>query len=113
MKRLGGSLAIVAAFLLACGPAEEESPMEGMTAEEHALMMAGGTQGSVDSTGAMIRQPVHLSAAQERALGVVYTTVRRGSLARTIRTVGQIQTPGNMARAAIVCSTGTGVHRFW
>ena len=65
--------------------------MAGMTAEEHARMQAGATQGETDSAGATIRQAVHLSAEQERALGVVYTTVERGALTRTIRTVGRIE----------------------
>ncbi len=76
---------------LACGgETAEESPMTGMTAEEHARMQAGGTQGAFDSTGSALRQPVHLTPAQERALGVVYTTPRRETLTRTIRTVGEI-----------------------
>lgn len=74
-----------------CGAGEDESPMPGMTAEEHARMQAGGGGGPPDTTGIMGRQPVHLTAAQERALGVVYTTVRRDSMSRTIRTVGSIQ----------------------
>lgn len=64
--------------------------MEGMTAEEHAAHLAGGNQGTMDSTGAVMRQPVHLTAEQERALGVVYTQPRRETLTRTIRTVGEI-----------------------
>jgi Cu(I)/Ag(I) efflux system membrane fusion protein len=54
-------------------------------------MQAGGTSGQTDSAGRLVRQPVHLTADQERALGVVYTTVQRGPLARTIRTVGRIE----------------------
>lgn len=78
----------------ACGKAEEEpAPMGGMTAEEHARMQAGGIQGATDTTGAALREPVHLTAAEERALGVVYTTVRRETLDRTIRTVGRIEAP--------------------
>jgi Cu(I)/Ag(I) efflux system membrane fusion protein len=73
------------------GAAEEESPMAGMTAEEHAMMSAGGTQGEMDSTGAAIRQAVHLTAEQEQALGVVYMTVRRSNLERVVRTVGVVQ----------------------
>lgn len=80
-------------LLAACGRGEPESPMEGMTAEEHARMMAGDTQGQIDSAGMAIRLPVHLTAAQERALGVVYTTVGYQSVTRTIRTVGTIQAP--------------------
>jgi Cu(I)/Ag(I) efflux system membrane fusion protein len=86
------SYAVAACFaaLIACGGGDDESPMSGMTAEEHALMQAGGTQGDVDSTGAMIRRAVQLSPAQERALGVVYTTVGRERLVRTVRTVGVV-----------------------
>jgi Cu(I)/Ag(I) efflux system membrane fusion protein len=36
------------------------------------------------------RQPVRLTAAQVRAMGVTFTTVERGPLARTVRTVGQV-----------------------
>ncbi len=86
------------ALLAGCGGQQAESPMAGMTAEEHARMMAGGTQGMVDSTGDAIRQPVHLTAAQERALGVVYATVTREPITRTIRTVGQIQAPETAIR---------------
>jgi RND family efflux transporter MFP subunit len=91
MKRLRMLLAAGAVLLAACSTDDaEESPMTGMTAEEHARMQAGGTQGAVDSTGAAVRQTVHLSADEARALGVVYTTVRRETLTRTIRTVGHI-----------------------
>ncbi len=81
------------AALAACGRSGEESAMAGMTAEEHARMQAGGTQGAVDTTGAVMRQPVHLTAQQERALGVVYATVERQTLTRTIRTVGTVAAP--------------------
>ncbi len=76
----------------ACTKAEE-SPMLEMTAEEHAQMLAGGggTAGQVDTTGALLREPVHLTAEQERALGVAYTRVRRETLTKTIRTVGRIE----------------------
>jgi Cu(I)/Ag(I) efflux system membrane fusion protein len=89
------ALTIAVAALVACACARklDESPMPGMTAEEHAKMQAGGTQGGMDSTGAPERQMVHLTAQQERALGVVYTTVKREALTRTIRTVGQIAAP--------------------
>jgi Cu(I)/Ag(I) efflux system membrane fusion protein len=81
----------LAAVAAACkGKQEEPSPMAGMTAEEHAKMQAGGTQGAMDSTGQAMRQAVHLTSAQERALGVVYTTVRRDTLTKTVRTVGEI-----------------------
>lgn len=53
-------------------------------------MQAGGGQGRTDSTGAMVRQPVHLSEAQEQALGVLYTTVGIRRMERSIRTVGRV-----------------------
>lgn len=84
------SAAVLAAVTACGGGAEQESPMAGMTAEEHARMQAGGTQGAMDSTGRAIRQPIHLTAEQERALGVVYTTVERATLTKSLRTVGEI-----------------------
>ena len=48
--------------------------------------MATGAKG--DSAGG--RAPVHLTADQARAIGVTYTTVTSGPLARTINTVGQV-----------------------
>ncbi len=92
MKRLAGFLALGAGWPIGCGGGEDSST-EGMSAAEHAQMQAGGPQGEFDSTGAMVRQAVHLSAAQARAIGIRYATVRRGSLARTIRTVGLIRVP--------------------
>ncbi len=63
-------------------------------------MQAGGTQGEVDSTGAAVRQVVHLSTDQAQALGVVYVTVRRETLTRAVRTVGRIE-PAEPRIAAI------------
>lgn len=94
MTRTTAALALGVAILTACSAKEEDaSPMAGMTAEEHAKMLAGGTQGAVDSTGAAVRNMVHLTADQERTLGVIYTTVERGPLTRTVRTVGEISAP--------------------
>jgi len=87
---LAGTAALI---LTGCARKAEESPMAEMTAEEHARMTAGGAQGAVDTGGAVIRQPVHLTAEQERALGVAYTTVSRETLTRTIRTVGTVAAP--------------------
>lgn len=88
---------LVAVLVLvgACGQpdAEPVEDMTNMTPEEHARMQAGGTQGEVDSTGAMVREAVHLTADQERSLGVTYTTVRRETLTRTVRTVAQVIVP--------------------
>lgn len=79
--------------LAACGGKKQQAAMPGMTAEEHAKMQAGGSAGATDSVGATQRQPVHLTAAQERALGVTYLTVQPDTLTRDIRTVGQIAAP--------------------
>jgi Cu(I)/Ag(I) efflux system membrane fusion protein len=86
-------LVILTFSLGACQEKAAESPMVGMTPEEHARMSAGGTQGVIDSTGAALRQAVHLTADQERALGVTYARVTREILQRTVRTVGEIQAP--------------------
>jgi len=94
MTRTILALVLGAAVLGACGKQEEEaSPMAGMTAEEHAKMLAGGTQGTMDSSGAAVREMVHLTPAQEQTLGVIYTTVTRGSMTKTVRTVGEIGAP--------------------
>jgi len=88
----GATLAALAALLLlaGCGGGKAaEAPMAEMTAEEHARMQAGGGQ-TTDSTGAPARQAVHLTAGEERALGVTYTTVARETLSKAIRTVGEI-----------------------
>ncbi len=77
-------------LLAACGGQDEESPMPGMTAEEHAMHTSGGG-GATDSAGMEMRSAVQLTPEEERALGIVYTTVERGPLARTIRTVGRIE----------------------
>lgn len=83
-------LVAATAGVWACGGEPDASPMPGMTAEEHARMSAGGTQGTMDSAGMVVRQPVHLTREQERALGVTYVTVGRAPLERTVRTVGEI-----------------------
>jgi len=94
MTRTMLALVLGAAVLGACRAKEEAaSPMAGMTAEEHAKMLAGGTQGTMDSSGAAVREMVHLTADQERTLGVVYTTVTRGPMTKTVRTVGEIGAP--------------------
>jgi len=115
MNRLAISILVTATLVAACGGSEEgqatmsdmagdehaqhtseehaaqqaESPMEGMTAEEHAMHMGGGG-GATDSTGAEIRNPVHLTPEQRNSLGIVYSTVGRTTLRRSIRTVGNI-----------------------
>jgi Cu(I)/Ag(I) efflux system membrane fusion protein len=93
MTRLVKLLFAGVATLAACTPAEDGAPGTGMTAEEHARMQAGGTAGGVDSTGAAVRQPVHLTDGQATALGVMYVVARRDTITRTIRTVGSIVPP--------------------
>ncbi len=94
MRTMLSAALIVALGITGCGKSPEPgSTMTGMTPDEHARMQAGGTQGAMDSTGAAVRQPVHLTAQQEQALGVTYTRVGREPLTRTIRTVGEILAP--------------------
>lgn len=81
----------VVLVLAACGGKKDAMP--GMSAEEHAKMQAGEEAGATDSAGVTQRQPVHLTPEQARALGVAYLTVRRDTLSRSIRTVGQIAAP--------------------
>ncbi len=84
-------LVALSLLLASCGGGEEDAAGSmDMTPEEHALMSAGGGQGETDSTGAMVRQAVHLSESQESALGVVYMDVGTLLLERTIRTVGRV-----------------------
>lgn len=88
-----GSLVGLGAVLVLAACGGKQDAMPGMTAEEHAKMQAGGAAGATDSVGVTQRQPVHLTPEQERALGVTYLTVRRDTLSRSIRTVGQIAAP--------------------
>ena len=91
MRKFTSFVATILTLLAACSSeSAEESPMEGMSAEEHA-MHTGGGGGMTDSTGAAVRNPVHMTAQQQQALGVLYTTVSRSALSRTIRTVGNIE----------------------
>ncbi len=122
MNRLTVSMLASFSLVAACGGDQtDESPMEEMSAEEHAMHMGGGG-GATDSTGAAVRSMVQLTAEQERALGVVYTTVGRKALARTIRTVGHIDPPepnvadvtpkiDGFVEELFVASTGENVRR--
>lgn len=89
-RRIGVLSVVGISILAACGGGAEDAASMEMTPEEHARMQSGG-QGAVDSTGAAVRQPVHLTAAQKKALGVVYLTVESRELERTIRTVGRVE----------------------
>ena len=77
-------LAALAAVLVACGRGEKGEGAPQMSAEEHARMQAGAPAGATPQ-----REPVRLTPAQAQAIGVTYTTVVRGPLTRTVRTVGQ------------------------
>lgn len=95
MRRYWAILAVTGvAALAACGGEPEAGTAGEMSAEEHARMLAGETAGQTDSPGAAGgRQPVHLTAAQARAIGVTFATVTRGGLTREVRTVGQVVAP--------------------
>ena len=81
----------------ACGPsapAGDTSEGAPMSADTGDMDGSGGkmddmSMGGTDMSGG--RQPVMLTAAQERAVGVVYATVGRMDLERSIRTVGRIE----------------------
>ncbi len=120
MNKLATSIA--AAVLLAACNAEQtdDSPMAGMSAEEHAMHMGGGG-GTTDSTGATVRSMVYMTGDQQRALGVVYATVTREALTRRIRTVGNLAAPepnvvevtpkiDGFVEELFVASTGDEVH---
>lgn len=83
MKRIVAA-GLAGAVLAAAACRAKQTPA-GMSTEEHARMTAGAAD-----TGSPARQPVHLSAAQARAIGVRFTVVTRGPLSRTVRTVGQV-----------------------
>jgi Cu(I)/Ag(I) efflux system membrane fusion protein len=91
------TLAILVLALLALagcraqGDGGAQAGMSSMSPAEHARMAgAAPAAPSPASDTAAARQPVRLSAAQAHAIGVTYTTVTRGPLERTVRTVGQV-----------------------
>jgi Cu(I)/Ag(I) efflux system membrane fusion protein len=93
MRILITTLLLTATPLLGCGEPEHDhdSPMAGMSVEEHATMQAGPAQGELDSSDHDMHGHVHPTPNQERALGVVYATVSRETLTRRIRTVGLVE----------------------
>jgi hypothetical protein len=80
-------LILASALLVACGDGDGSRARGAAGAADHSATGAG--EGSSEAE-ALERQAVHLSAEQERALGVVYVTVTRETLTRSIRTVGRI-----------------------
>ncbi len=121
MNKLATSIAAAAVLLAACNAEQtDDSPMAGMSAEEHAMHMGGGG-GTTDSTGATVRSMVYMTGDQQRALGVVYATVTREALTRRIRTVGNLAAPepnvvevtpkiDGFVEELFVASTGDEVH---
>lgn len=77
MTRTFARLLVTALALTGCRSKSETEAMAGMP------MPAGG-----DTAAA--RQAVHLTVAQAQAIGITYAVVQRGSLGRTVRTVGQV-----------------------
>ena len=94
LSRSAGPLLVLLVSLAGCGgesPPDAAAPAE-MDHSQHQM----GAGGAVDSTGAAAREPVTLTPAQERALGVVYTQVARSPLETTVRTVGRIEAPEDL-----------------
>ncbi|MEE9579354.1 MAG: efflux RND transporter periplasmic adaptor subunit, partial [Gemmatimonadota bacterium] len=81
-------LVLASALLGACGDGDASRAGGANGAADHSTTGEG-----LDAAEALERQAVHLSAEQERALGVVYVTVTRETLTRSIRTVGRIAAP--------------------
>jgi Cu(I)/Ag(I) efflux system membrane fusion protein len=80
MTRLLTILAIAGMLAAACRRKPAADSMAGMD-------MSGSPPAE---SGRAERTPVHLSAEQARAIGVRFTVVERGPLARVVRTVGQV-----------------------
>ena len=80
MTRLLTILVTGGALVAACRAKPEADAMAGMDMSDSAR---------ADSVPAE-RTPVHLSAERAHAIGVTFTVVERGPLARTVRTVGQV-----------------------
>ena len=87
------SLLLLAFALGACAgePAGDAAGDAAAPAEMDHSQHQMGAGGAMDSTGAAAREPVSLTAAQERALGVTYTQVSRSPLETSVRTVGRIE----------------------
>lgn len=95
MRGLTMTGAVAALLVLggACGRGSDDAASMGMTAEEHARMLAGGPAAAADTGPAGGVDPVRLTAAEERALGVQYALVGRETLVRPVRTVAHILAP--------------------
>jgi Cu(I)/Ag(I) efflux system membrane fusion protein len=83
MNRGVATLVLTVLALLGCRSKPQSDSMGDMT-------MTAAAPAGTDTGHAQKREPVHLAPAQARALGVTYTVVERGALARVVRTVGQV-----------------------
>src|SRR5579872_4855743 len=79
MRRICALAGLAALALVACRQSVKAPSQSGM---------AGMDMGSGTTTSG--RGPVRLTSAQAQAIGVTYTTVQRGALSRSVRTVGQV-----------------------
>jgi len=77
--------------LAGCGGGAE--PARQTLTDEHAGRDPTATAPGTDTAETASRGMVHLTAEQERALGVTYTTAERMSASSEIRTVGRIEAP--------------------
>ena len=81
MRRMLALMALVGlAAVTACRKQAQADSMAGMDMSDTATADSGMAE----------RAPVHLSAAQARAVGVTFTVVQRGPLTRTVRSLGQV-----------------------
>ncbi len=88
-RQLRYSVGLILIFVLSAACGEGDASQIGEASGEQGTGTAAPAE-EMDA-GAGDRQPVHLSAEQERALGVVYVTVGRETLTRSIRTIGRIE----------------------
>lgn len=71
-------LSVVVVVVMSRAGGGEEQAADPMAEHDHSAMSAGGDEA----------QPVSLTADESRRIGVTYATVTRGTLPRTVRTVG-------------------------
>lgn len=90
LAKYSNRLAIAGLVLVVACDGETETAADGPAEVDHSAHQVGAG-GGTDSTGAIAREPVSLTTAQERALGVVYMQVTRGPLETTVRTLGRIE----------------------
>ncbi len=121
---IGGAagLIFVSVLLAGCQDSDGSQVDEATGGDDHAAHDGAAPAEESDMAEALERQPVHLSTEQERALGVVYVTVGRETLTRSIRTVGRIEAPepnvaditpkiDGFVEQLFVASTGESVRR--